>query len=155
MQEEKHDEPSPRLERTDLPTKAPIRSTTNTEFGPEGHGDENEDPDDNDPEPPFNKDPTNPRIPTTPTPVALKSSARYSMPLHGNPDVSQLADRTNLDRDLKGDPKAEQFNPISLTHTEIAKPDRTHTRHSVSPTTSTPKKQSYTDRKNRTLGHSM
>ena len=108
---------------------------------------------DNNSESPFSKDPTNPRIPTTPIPVVPESSTRR-MPLHGNPDVSQLVDKTNLDSDLKGDPKVEQFNPTILTHTEIAKPGRTLSRPPAPPTTPTSKTQSDTDRKKRILDHS-
>jgi hypothetical protein len=54
-----------------------------------------------------------------------ESSAMSSMPLHGNPDVSQLADRTNPDSNLTGDSTVGQFNPTTLALTEVAKPCRT------------------------------
>ena len=75
-----------------------------------------------------------------------------SLPRHGNPEIRQLADRTNLDCDLKGDPKVEQFNPSSLASTEIAKLDRTSIRRPAPPPNSTSKAQPDTDKKERILG---
>ena len=75
-----------------------------------------------------------------------------SLPLHGNPEIRQLADRTNLDCDLKGDPKVEQFNPSSLASTEIAKLDRTSIMRPAPPPNSTSKVQPDTDRKERIPG---
>ena len=37
--------------------------------------------------------------------------------MDGTPDVDSLVDMTTLDSDLKGDPTAEQFNPLNLSHT--------------------------------------
>jgi hypothetical protein len=56
--------------------------------------------------------PTDP--PHTPKRPELLSSS------YGNPDVGPLVDMTNCNSDLTGDPTAKQFNPSSLSYTEIS-----------------------------------
>jgi hypothetical protein len=71
--------------------------------------------------------PTDP--PHTPKRPELLSSS------YGNPDVGLLVDKTDCNSDLTGDPTAKQFNPSSLSYTEISTRPLNHSTSPLAPTT--------------------
>ena len=54
---------------------------------------------------------------------------------YGNPDVGLLVDKTDCNSDLTGDPTAKQFNPSSLSYTEISTRPLNHSTSPLAPTT--------------------
>ena len=73
--------------------------------------------------------PTDP--PHTPKRPELLSSS------YGNPDVGLQVDKTDCNSDLTGDPTAKQFNPSSLSYTEISTRPLNHSTSPLAPTTLT------------------